>query len=50
MESYEYVPLPIVEEALPFLVSAGYHYSDSEKFNPKIKHSKVYALCMEFIN
>ncbi len=45
LQSYEYIPLPVVEEALPFLVAAGYECSLFAKLNPKIIESEGYAVC-----
>lgn len=48
MHSYEYIPLPVVEEALPFLVASGYDYSIAEKLNPNIVGTESYNLCKSF--
>lgn len=48
LHSYEYIPLPIVEEALPFLFAAGYDATVAEKIQPKIVGSEVYTMCKQF--
>ncbi|MEW6527480.1 MAG: RNA 3'-terminal phosphate cyclase [Spirochaetota bacterium] len=48
LQSYEYIPLPVVEEALPFLLAAGYDVIVAERLHPKIVESEVYTMCKEF--
>ena len=45
---YDYLPLPIIEEALPFIVSAGYEYTIVKKLNPAIATTESYKLCQLF--
>jgi len=45
---YDYLPLPIIEEALPFIVSAGYEYTIVKKLNPAIATTESYELCQLF--
>jgi RNA 3'-terminal phosphate cyclase len=48
LQSYEYIPLPVVEEALPFLVAAGYDVIVAERLHSKIVESEVYTMFKEF--
>ncbi len=48
LQSYEYIPLPIVEESLPFLITAGYDVAVAENLHPEIVESEIYTLCKEF--
>ena len=47
-KNYDYFPLPTIEEALPFIVSAGYEYTIVEKLNPAIATTESYKLCQLF--
>lgn len=48
LQCYEYIPLPVVEEALPFLAAAGIDSTVAETLNPAIAGKEVYALCKVF--
>ncbi|MBP8987755.1 MAG: hypothetical protein KBG92_08120 [Spirochaetes bacterium] len=47
-KNYDYFPLPIIEEALPFIVSAGHDYTIVEKVNPAVATTESYELCQLF--
>jgi len=48
MHSYEYIPLPVVEEALPFLVASGLDYTIVENLNPNIVGTESYSILKSF--
>ncbi|MEJ5363245.1 MAG: RNA 3'-terminal phosphate cyclase [Spirochaetota bacterium] len=48
LQSYEYIPLAVVEESLPFLITAGYDLTVAEKLHPKIVEREIYTICNEF--
>ncbi|MGQ9842683.1 MAG: RNA 3'-terminal phosphate cyclase [Spirochaetota bacterium] len=45
MHSYEYIPLPVVEEVLPFLAASGLDCTIAEKLNPNITKTESYSMC-----
>ncbi len=47
LQCYEYIPLPVIEEALPFLM-VGFDYTVAQTLNPAIAGKEGYALCREF--
>lgn len=47
-KNYDYIPLPVVEESLPFIISAGLDYRIAETFNPGIAGTDTYKLCALF--
>lgn len=48
VHSYKYIPLPVVEEALPFLVASGFDCTIVEKLNPNILKTESYSICKAF--